>query len=66
MMYLLIIVAIEHFCGAAKGGNAWPLVCALIAGLLLLHRVWVRLHARFHRSDDAPRGDGNIGDQAPK
>lgn len=52
LMYLLIIVAVAHFWGAAKIGNAWPLVGALIAGLLLLHRVWVRLHARFHRRDD--------------
>ena len=61
LMYLLVIVAVAHFWGAAKIGNVWPLVCALIAGSLLLHRVWVLLHARVRRSDD----DGMIAERRP-
>ena len=52
LMYVLSILAVMHFAGAAKAGNDWPLLCALITGVLLLHRLWVRLHTRIRRADD--------------
>ncbi|CBL44379.1 Protein of unknown function UPF0191 [gamma proteobacterium HdN1] len=50
--YLLVPVAVAHHYLAAKTGNDWPLLAAVAAAILLLHRVWVRLSERFYRSDD--------------
>lgn len=48
LMYLLIILAIAHYWGAAKVGNPWPLICALIAALLLVQRIWTALASHHH------------------
>ena len=54
LMYVLIILAIAHYWGAAKVGNPWPALCALIAALLLAQRIWVALLRNVHDADTHP------------
>lgn len=55
LMYLLIILAIAHYWGAAKVGNSWPLWCALIAALLLGQRIWTALAGHAHQDTSSHR-----------